>query len=286
MNKTLSPVSLCVLVILALCFAGCHQRINHGGRTPLVEVAGQVLYTDDLDRVMPVGISSDDSVLFAENYVRNWIEDALLQHKAQRNVANDPEVEALVAAYRRALVLHLYQQRLIDQRLMSDITSVQVDSFYQENINQFLLEKPLVKGLYIKVPLKDAGVKNVRQWYTQREDEVLELLEKYSLQHAADYLYFYDKWIPLEDVLEKMPLTVSNPVKYVKSNPHLELKDTAFYHFLHVDSVLTVGEPMPLDYAEGEIRGMLMNIKRVDFMRQVRNELYEDALEKNNIIYY
>ena len=53
-----------------------------------------------------------------------------------------------------------------------------------------------------------------------------------------------------------------------------------------MDSVLTVGEPMPLDYAEGEIRGMLMNIKRVDFMRQVRNELYEDALEKNNIIYY
>lgn len=286
MKKNLFPASLWVLVILAFWLVGCHQRINHGGRTPLVEVAGQILYTDDLERVMPVGISSDDSVLFAESYVRNWIEDALLQHKAQRNVANDPEVEALVTAYRRALVLHLYQQRLIDQRLMFEITPMQVDSFYQENVSQFLLEKPLAKGLYIKVPLKDAGVRNVRQWYTQREDEVLELLEKYSLQHAADYLYFYDKWIPLEDVVGKLPLEVSNPVKYVMGNPHLELKDTAFYHFLHVDSVLAVGEPMPLDYAEGEIREMLMNIKRVDFMRQVRNELYEDALKKNNITYY
>ena len=110
MNKTLSPVPLCVLVILVLCFAGCHQRINHGGRTPLVEVVGQTLYAEDLERVIPLGVSRDDSILFAENYIRNWIEDVLLQNKAQRNVEGDSEVEALVAAYRRALVLHLYQQ--------------------------------------------------------------------------------------------------------------------------------------------------------------------------------
>lgn len=279
-------VSTLVVMSLLLCTTGCHQRINHGGRTPLVEVVGQTLYVDDLERVMPTGISSDDSVLFAESYVRNWIEDALLQNKAQRNVANDPEVEALVSAYRRALVLHLYQQRLIDQRLMSEMSSFQIDSFYRENISQFLLEEPLVKGLYIKVPLKDAGVKNVRKWYTQRDEEVLELLEKYSLQHAADYLYFYDKWIPLAEVLDKLPIDVSKSMARRVNDKHLELKDTAFYHFLHIDSLLSVGEPMPLDYAEGEIREMLTNIKRVEFMRQVRDELYDEAQEKNRIIYY
>lgn len=271
---------------VALVLAGCHQRINHGGRTPLVEVVGQTLYAEDLERVIPLGVSRDDSVLFAENYIRNWIEDVLLQNKAQRNVEGDSEVEALVAAYRRALVLHLYQQRLMEQQLGNEITPTQIDSFYQTHISQFLLERPLVKGVYVKIPLADAGVKNVRKWYIQREDEVLEQLEKYSFEHAADYLYFYDKWMPLEEVITKLPLNVSNPVGYVTANPHLELKDTAFYHFLHVDSVLSVGDPMPLDYAEGEIREMLMNIKRVDFMRQVRNELYNEAQEKGRILYY
>ena len=58
---------------VALVLAGCHQRINHGGRTPLVEVVGQTLYAEDLERVIPLGVSRDDSVLFAENYIRNWI---------------------------------------------------------------------------------------------------------------------------------------------------------------------------------------------------------------------
>ena len=149
-----------------------------------------------------------------------------------------------------------------------------------------MLEEPLAKGLYIKVPLKGAGVNDVRKWYAQTDREVLEKLEKYSLQHAADYLYFYDRWMPLADVVEKIPLQAGNPVDYVGRNPHLEVRDTAFYYFLHVDSLLKSGQQKPLEYAAGEIREILMNIKRADFMKRIKSRLYKEAQDDHQITYY
>ena len=273
------------IVILCL-FVSCGGQVNHHGRTPLVEVSGRYLYAEDLKMALPDDISRDDSVLFAEYYIRNWVEDVLLLDNAERNVSGAPEIEELVAAYRHSLVLHLYQEQLMEQQLGREIKEEQIDSFYRNNENLFLLEEPLAKGLYIKVPLKDAGVKNVRKWYAQTDSEVLEKLEKYSLQHAADYLYFYDQWMPLADVVEKIPLQTGNPVDYVCRNPHLEVRDTAFYYFLHVDSLLKSGQQKPLGYAAGEIREILMNVKRANFMKRIKGRLYKEAQDDRQITYY
>ena len=72
---------LCLLVSLG----GCTPKHDHKGKTPLVEVDGSFLYQEDLQAALPLNLSADDSVLFAENYIRNWIEDALLFGKAEDN---------------------------------------------------------------------------------------------------------------------------------------------------------------------------------------------------------
>lgn len=67
-----------VLLVIAGALSGCGQEHDHKGRTPLVEVAGEYLYKEDLQAALPFHISKDDSVLFAEHYIKNWVEDVLL----------------------------------------------------------------------------------------------------------------------------------------------------------------------------------------------------------------
>ena len=107
-------VILCMLV-------SCGGQVNHHGRTPLVEVSGRYLYAEDLRSVLPDNCLRDDSILFAEHYIRNWIEDVLLLDNAERNVSRASEIEELVAAYRHSLVLHLYQEELMEQQLEREI---------------------------------------------------------------------------------------------------------------------------------------------------------------------
>ena len=60
-----------VLLVIAGALSGCGQEHDHKGRTPLVEVAGEYLYKEDLQAALPFHISKDDSVLFAEHYIKN-----------------------------------------------------------------------------------------------------------------------------------------------------------------------------------------------------------------------
>lgn len=274
---------LCLLSALG----SCTQKQDHKGKKPLVEVGGKFLYQEDLQGALPLNLSSDDSALFAESYIRNWIEDVLLFEKAEDNVRDSERVKELVENYRKALVMHAYQEELVKQRLSEEITLAEIDQYYEENKSLFVLDKPLAKGLFIKVPLQSSGLADVRRWYKKNTQDAIEKLEKYSLRNAVTYDYFNDQWRPLEEIEAMIPVKNWNSgSSYLKQNQNIELKDTAFHYFLHIEEYLGKGEQKPLDFAQEEIKEILINLKRVDFVNRVKEDLFRQASEKNGIIYY
>ena len=273
-----------LLVSLFFCIS-CTEKHDHRGKTPLVEVNGTFLYKEDLQSVLPAGLTKDDSLLFAEHYIRTWVEDLLLYEKAQNNIPDNEEIDRLVENYRKALIMHTYQEELIGQRLTKDIPEQEIAEYYEKNKELFKLDRPLVKGLFIKVPLTAPQLTNVRKWYKSEAQEAVEHLEKYSFQNAVKYEYFYNKWVPVTDVLDLIPLKEASPEQYVDKHRHVELKDTAFYYFLNVSDYRGAGEEKPYEFARSEVKDLLVNQKRVNFMEQVKNDLYQQAVNKKKIIY-
>ena len=276
-----------VILVIAAAMTGCGQEHNHKGKTPLVEVSGEFLYKEDLQAALPLNISKDDSVLFAEHYIRNWIEDALLFDKAEGNIPDNDKISKLVENYRRALIMHTYQEELVNQKLANDISEEEINAYYEKNKELFRLDNPLVKGLFIKVPLSSPDLGNVRVWYRKNNQDVIEKLEKYSLRNAVSYDYFYDRWISVPDVAAKIPLKVlDTDANYLDKNRNVEVKDTAFCYFLHIEDFLCKDKQKPLDFARDEIKEILINLKRVEFINKVKEDLYQRASDRNKIIYY
>lgn len=278
--------TICLGLLILLFCGACKEQHDHGGRTPLVELDGNFLYREDLQSVLPGGLTKDDSLLFAEHYIRNWVEDVLLYEKAQSNIPNNGEIDKLVENYRKALIMHTYQQELIHQTLSEEISEQELTDYYTKNQELFKVERPLMKGLFIKVPLTAPQLGNVRRWYKTENREAVEHLEKYSLQNAVKYEYFYDKWVPMADVLDLMPLKAVDTEEYLNKNRHVELKDTAFYYFLNVSDLRRMGEQEPFEFARAQVKDMLLNMKQVEFMKQVKDDLYQRAEKKNEIKYY
>ena len=127
------------------------------------ELDGNFLYHEDLQAVLPAGLSKDDSLLFAEHYIRNWAEDVLLYKKAQSNIPNSGEIDKLVENYRKALIMHAYQQALINQTLSEEISETELADYYEKHQELFKVESPLIKGLFIKVPLTAPQLGSVRR---------------------------------------------------------------------------------------------------------------------------
>ncbi|MEY8706360.1 peptidyl-prolyl cis-trans isomerase [Bacteroides faecichinchillae] len=274
-----------LLLVTLYCCGACKEMHDHKGKTPLVEVDGNFLYKEDLMSVLPVGLSKDDSTLFVEHYIRSWVEDILLYEKAENNIPDNVEVDKLVENYRKALIMHTYQQELINQKLTNDIPEQEVFAYYQENKDLFKLESSLIKGLFIKVPLTAPQLNNVRRWYKSEQQDMIDNLEKYSFQNAVKYKYFYDKWVSVTDILDMIPLDIESPEEYVNKHRQIELKDTAFYYFLNVIDYRGVGDEKPFEFARSEVKDLLVNQRSVNFMEQVKSDLYQRAVDKKKIIY-
>ena len=169
-----------------------------------------------------------------------------------------------------------------------NVTALALDAaeYYEKNQALFKVERPLMKGLFIKVPLTAPQLGNVRRWYKTETREAVEHLEKYSLQNAVKYEYFYDKWVPVSEVLDMLPLKVPNVDEYLDKNRHVELKDTAFHYFLNVSDYRPVGEQEPYEFARRQVKDMLLNVKQVEFMKQVKDDLYQRAVKRDKIKYY
>lgn len=273
------------LLISFLFCASCADKRDHGGQTPLVEVDGSFLYKEDLQSVLPAGLSKEDSTLFAEHYIRSWAEELLLYKKAESNIPDNAGIDRLVENYRKSLIMHTYQQELISQKLSGEISEQEYAGFYNKNQELFKLERPLIKGLFVKVPLTSPQLGSVRKWVRTETQEAVERLEKYSFQNAVKYEYFYDKWVPVTDVLDLIPLNVSAPETYVDKNRNVEVKDTAFYYFLHVTDYRAAGEQEPYELALSKVKDLIINTKQVEFMKAVKSDLYQRAVDRKKIIY-
>lgn len=275
------------LIIGLLVMSGCSGSFNHQGKTPLVEVGDAFLYKEDLDAALPVGIHDKDSVRFAEDYIRNWVEDVLLYGKAEGNIPDNEKIDQQVAAYRRALIMHTYQEELVRQKLGTEVSEEEIEAYYEAHAAQFRAEQPYIQGLFMKVPVQTRNLNRVRNWYKRNTQDAIDGLEKFSIAHAVSYEYFYDRWRPVSEFALKMPLeALETDMDYLKRNKNVEVRDTVYCYFLHVEQFLPKGDPLPLKYAKNEIKEMIINLKRVAFINQIKNDLYREASENNDIIYY
>lgn len=272
--------------LLGLCMA-CSQAPDHQGRTPLVEVEGRFLYQEDLQAALPAGLSEADSTSLADSYVKRWVEETLLYAKAEENIPDNDAIEQQVENYRRSLILHAYRQALIHQKLADNVTDAEVEDYYNSHAELFKVERPLIQGLFIKVPLRAPRLADVRRWYQSDSHEAVEHLEKYSLRNAVKYEYFYDKWRPVSEVFGWMPQQKGLAAeKDLRSLPHIELQDTAFHYFLHITGYRAVGEEEPYEVARAHARQLLLNARQSAFLRQVGDDLYREAVDKHEIKYY
>lgn len=277
----------CFLFIAFVFLLSACKNTQSADGDALVEVNGKSLYDSDVIQIIPKGISSKDSLLLAENYIRKWIKDELVYGVALKNLSSDAdEVERLVEAYRRSLIRYRYQERLVVERLSTDLRESDKLSYFEENQEQFKLDNAIIKGLFLKIPVDAPGLSDVKKWYKSNSMESLEKIEKYSIQNASIYEYFYDRWVRFDEVIGNIPVTVSNVNTFLQSNKYVEVSDSTYFYLLNIQEYISAGKVAPYEYANSRIVEMLINQKRKEFIEEIENELYTDAVNRGDVKFF
>ena len=276
-----------IFIAFVSLLCSCKRTQQTDDADVLVRVKDRTLKRSEVVSLIPRGTSSADSLLLAESFVKKWVKDALVYEVAQRNLGDEKEeVDKLVEEYRHSLVRYRYQERLIKEKLSADIRESDKLNYYEENQKKFTLDKALIKGLFLKIPVDAPGLSEVKGWYKSTSEASLEKIEKYSVQNATIYDYFYDKWVDFDEVMDNIPVHVSNPNAYLKANKFVEVADSSYCYLLNIKEYLPEGSVAPYDYASSQITEMLINQRKVDFLKTFEEELYKDGIRGGDVKFF
>lgn len=272
------------LLLLSIIISSCNNKETADeNRNPILEVEGKFLYNDDVQQIIPPNANKEDSTEIAQSYIRKWVTTVLMYENAKRNITNQAEIDELVESYRKSLIIHQYQQKLIIQRLPKEPAEDELKAFYEQYSEQLKLNENIIKGLLLIVPANAPKLNEVRSWVRSGNSKALESIDKYSLQNAISYDYFGDRWIGFTEILKKIPIKIEDPATYISSNSFVEIKDSTQYYFLRIESSKKIGQVEPYEMARDRIINILSNKNKADFISNFEKELYDDAVKSQTV---
>ncbi|MFR3548938.1 MAG: hypothetical protein ACLTTW_00825 [Coprobacter sp.] len=177
------------VVFLFFCCKKNSSEENEKG-TILVRIGDKVLTRGDLEREIPDRLKSKDSALFADNFIKRWVDDQLLYEVASRNIPDKENIDRMVEHYRQELVIFEYQKHLLNEKLDKEISEEDMSVYYEKNRDKFKLHSAIIKGLFLKVPENSPQIARLKKWYKSVTPEAVENIEKYGLHNAVIYEYF------------------------------------------------------------------------------------------------
>lgn len=286
-----------MLSVLMTLLCGCQALEKKQQVGAVAELNGHYLYRSTLDS-LTLGLSSEDSLRVVQQYIRQWAQDILLYDNSTARTHR--EIEQMVSEYRRTLYAQAYEDRLVERRMPKSIPDSAVQAIYDRMPDRFILDESIVKGVLLVVPNDAPNLSKVKQWLlkigTERQERkerknskatnVLDDIEKYVYQNASGYELFTDQWTTVTALTRQMPVERADLETKLKYGNRIEISDSTQTFILQVTEKHMRGEKMPVEYARPQIEKIILNARRVEFLRKERERLYNDAVQEKKITFF
>lgn len=274
-------------ILILLLISGCKHFDKHPAQQSLARVGDKYLYASDVQDIFPNNLSENDSLLILNNFIDKWIKKQLLLQKAELNLTSEQKnVSKQLDEYRSSLLIFKYEQSLIKQKLDTIIHPDEIEQYYNENSSNFLLDNTIVKALFIKIPADAPNLNRLRQLYRSENEEDIQQLESYCYQYANKYDYFNDQWIPFSRIQLELPQEINNLERFLRYNKYIEQQDSTFRHYVYIRDFHSESEEAPLEYIENKIKSIILNKRKVQFINEMENDIFNDAMRKGEFTIY
>ena len=277
-----------IYIISIIIFQSCdYFTIKNDDKEAVARVHDTYLYKTDLKNIFTEGITEQDSVSVAKNFINNWIKQQLLLSKAQINLENkSDEFDELVKKYREDLFINSYKEAVVKQYLNSEITNDDIEQFYLNNDQNFKLNEELVKLKYIKIGKDVLNRKELIRLFKSTKKKDLDSLQSKELflkaQHLNDSI-----WIKYSDLITIIPIfSVEDKNSILKKDNFIQKEDSLSLYLMTIKEVLQRNEIAPKSYIKPTIEQMILHQRKLLLLRNIEETLIDDANKKQQFEIY
>ena len=282
MNKAI------IFLLVIYLTVSCKENKSTTKRIPVAEIDKTVLYYDEIPRLIQKGVNEADSTAVIHNYLNKWAKRELLLQKAEENLA--PEMKADIARQleetRANLVIYQYQRQMMLEKMDTVISDTEMENYYSSNEKSFLLNSNIVKALFIKLPVETPDLDKVRRLARSNNQGDLQQLESYCFQFAEKFDDFNEKWIPMSRLSVELQQDIDNEESFLRRNTFFETSDSTSVYLISIRDYRLRTTLAPFEYIKDDIKRIIWNTRRFEFIQSLENGIYNDALKENSFKIY
>jgi hypothetical protein len=283
MNRTV------LLLFIVYLSASCSENNKAVKRIPLAEINKIVLYYDEIPpQLIQRGMNASDSAAVVQNYINKWTKKELLLQKAEENLSAQMKADILseLEETRTNLLIYQYQRQMMLEKMDTVISETEMEKYYSSNEKSFLLSSNIVKALFIKLPLETPELDKIRKLARSDNQSDMQQLESSCFQFAEKFDDFNEDWIPMTRLSVELQEDIQNEENFLKRNSFFETKDSSSIYLISIRDFRLRGTVAPFEYVKNDIKRIIWNARRFEFIKSLENGIYNDAIKNNSFKIY
>lgn len=272
-------------LLVLFTFGSCKSDVEEGDK--VVSAYDYALYYSDLEKVIPKGISGNDSLVFVQNYINHWMQEKVMLHFSELNLQEaDLNIEQQMENFKNSLLIYQYQKRFVQQNLDTIISDEEISEYYKSHPNDFELKNNIVKVKFIKLEKESKNLKEARKILKKNNPKDVKKLYDLAERYSVNYFLDSNVWILFEDLLKEVPIKTYNHESFLKNNQYIELTDSLYTTLVRIDGFKIKESLSPLSFEYERIRMIILNKRKQALIRKLEDDIFKKAQKEGALKNY
>lgn len=283
--KVLRTISVCCAIVLLLSCRAIGDFLHDGD--VVARVGQHKLYLTEMETVIPNGLAPEDSARLAEQYIRSWATEQLYLDMASQQLSkSEKDVSMELEAYKNSLLRYRYEQRYVNERLDTTVTRAEIDSYYEEHGDLFVLDVPILKARFVDIMEDSPNYETIRRKMSSNKYEDIAEADSLAYSSALRYLDWSDRWVDAVTLAREFGIDYGTMLSRL-SGSFVEIReDRGDVKLAYILETRRAGTPAPVEYCEDRIRDIIISTRKHQLLTTLEQDLLDNALSKDNLIIY
>ncbi len=282
------PLKNLILIAACLSFTSCNKGEGGDARAKIVAKAGEENLTIHQFNLSFVSNGlGKDSIYNANKSIESWATESLFYQEAIKKMAEDElQIEEQILNYRKSLVNYLYQTKLIEANLDTNVTKQEIEGYFNEHRDNFILKENIVKVNYLKVPVKAPALIKIKRLVWSVNPKDMDELKTLCIQNAENYFINDSTWLFLDDIKKEIPQLKDQSDFSFYAGKVVEFTNELYYYYLKVKEVKVKNAVSPINFESKNIKKFIINNRKAQLINQYKQILLEKAKLSRTFVTY
>ena len=254
----------------------------------IARVGSNYLYKDDLVKLLGNPLDYSDSLIKVRSIIDNWARSQLLIQQSKINLPEDDlqGLEFLVDNYRKNLYENTYRKAVISKNLDTLISDYEMQNFLSDNVELFKLKAPLFQVRYIHLPPDNVDQLEIQRSFQRFDAYDRKFLDSLSFQFY-NFILTDSLWIDKSNLTSKVSfLDRKNFKKYIRKLKFFKIEDSLGVYLFYLKNYLEKGDIAPNQVIESTIKNIILNRRKIQFIKIFEKDILHDAIKSKNFEVY